>query len=159
MFFQIQTLTSQISIDAALDSQSRSHITRKLRNKLGGSPPPSAYASYAPGGSTTSILPAAVVPVPNQNSLSVDELPSPFPLPLTASAPSGAYGNSGGGGTGQKRKHKGGGVQPQALTGLGKAIQMLTAGKELEVESDLSEIRRGAKRRRAAASGPAHGKP
>ncbi|EJD07424.1 uncharacterized protein FOMMEDRAFT_73761 [Fomitiporia mediterranea MF3/22] len=152
--------------DAALDSQSRSHITRKLRNKLGGSPPPSGYAGgYTYGNNNAnglSSLPATVVPVPNPHSLSVDELPSPFPLPLIASAPNGAYGsgNGGGGGGGgggpQKRKHKGGGVQPQALTGLGKAIQQLTAAKELEVDSDLSEIRRGAKRRRAAAAGPQH---
>lgn len=146
-----------VLLDATLDSQSRSHITRKLRNKLGGSPPPSGYSGYTSTNGVTS-LPATVVPVPNPNSLSVDELPSPFPLPLTASAPNGAYGNSngsgggGGGGAGQKRKHKGGGVQPQALTGLGKAIQQLTAAKELEVDSDLSEIRRGAKRRRAAAT-------
>ncbi|KAH8116307.1 hypothetical protein DFH11DRAFT_1579855 [Phellopilus nigrolimitatus] len=139
--------------DAALDSQSRSHITRKLRNKMGGSPPPPAYAGYLAGGS--SALPATVVPVPNPHSLAVDELPSPFPLPLTASAPPGGYNGSGNGGGGQKRKNKGGGVQPQALTGLGKAIQQLTAGKELEVENDLGEIRRYTKRRRAAASGPA----
>ena len=53
-----------------------------------------------------------------------------------------------------RRKAKGaGGAQPQALTGLGKAISQLTPGKEPEIESDLGEIRRGAKRRRAAASG------
>ncbi|KAL5537054.1 hypothetical protein ACEPAF_877 [Sanghuangporus sanghuang] len=148
--------------DATLDSQSRSHITRKLRNKLGGSPPPSGYAGYSSGytnGINTHALPATVVPVPNPNSLSVDELPSPFPLPLTASAPNGAYGSSNGGGSaggGSKRKNRGAGVQPQALTGLGKAIQQLTAAKELEVEADLGDIRRGAKRKRAAATGPGH---
>ncbi|KAI5121884.1 hypothetical protein M0805_001090 [Coniferiporia weirii] len=147
--------------DATLDSQSRSHITRKLRNKMGASSPPSSYAGYgyATGGPGT-MLPATVVPVPNPHSLSVDELPSPFPLPLTASTPAGGYSggggtNGGGGNSGQKRKHKGGGVQPQALTGLGKAIQQLTASKENDVENDLGEIRRGAKRRRAAATGVA----
>lgn len=138
--------------DATLDAQSRSHITRKLRNKLGGSPPPSSYGSYASGngGPGGAALPATVVPVPNPNSLSVDELPSPFPLPLTASAPSGGYTNGSGS---QKRRNKGGGVQPMALTGLGKAIQQLTACKELEVDSDLIDIRRSAKRKRAAATG------
>lgn len=135
--------------DATLEAQSRSHITRKLRNKLGGSPPPSSYGGYASGATTSNgaALPATVVPVPNPNSLSVDELPSPFPLPLTASAPSGGYNNGG-----QKRRNKGGGVQPMALTGLGKAISQLTACKELEVDSDLFEIRRSAKRKRAAAA-------
>jgi hypothetical protein len=137
--------------DATLDAQSRSHITRKLRNKLGGSPPPSSYGGYTSGNATAGAsLPATVVPVPNPNSLSVDELPSPFPLPLTASAPSSGYINGSGG---QKRKAKGGGMQPMALTGLGKAIQQLTTCKELEIDSDLIEIRRSAKRKRAAASG------
>ncbi len=96
-------------------------------------------------------LPATVVPVPNPNSLSVDELPSPFPLPLTSSSLPSGYSNSN---SGQRRKAKGaGGAQPQALTGLGKAISQLTPGKEPEIESDLGEIRRGAKRRRAAAGG------
>lgn len=85
------------------------------------------------------------MPVPNPNSLSVDELPSPFPLPLTSSSlPNGYAGASG------RRKAKSGGVQPQALTGLGKAISQMTAGKEVEIEGDLGEIRRGVKRRRTA---------
>lgn len=41
-------------------------------------------------------------------------------------------------------------MQPQALTGLGKAISQMTAGKEVEIEGDLGEIRRGVKRRRTA---------
>ena len=40
-----------------------------------------------------------------------------------------------------------------ALTGLGKAIQQMAGCKELEIDSDLIEIRRSAKRKRAAASG------
>ena len=52
-----------------------------------------------------------------------------------------------------KRKTKGSGVQPQALTGLGKAISQMSGGKEAEVEYDLGEIRRGAKKRRVAAGG------
>lgn len=121
---------------------------------MGGSPPPS-YSGYA--GGANGVLSTTIVPIPNPHSLAVDELPSPFPLPLTSSVPAGAYGSSSGNGCGgQKRKNKSGGVQPQALTGLGKAIQQLTASKELEVESDLSEIRRSAKRRRNAALGPSH---
>lgn len=123
---------------------------------MGGSPPPSSYGGYTYAAGTS--LPATVVPVPNPNSLSVDELPSAFPLPLTASAPSCGYsgaGSGGNGGSSSKRKHKGGGVQPQALTGLGKAIQQLTSAKENDIENDLGEIRRGAKRRRTAATGAA----
>lgn len=134
--------------DAALDSQSRPHITRKLRNKMGGTSPPPPAFSFSHGQGPPP-LPTTVVPVPNPNSLSVDELPSPFPLPLTSSSLPNGYATSGG----QRKRNKGGGVQPQALTGLGKAIQQLTASKELEVESDLGEIRRGSKRRRAAVTG------
>lgn len=137
--------------DATLDSQSRPHITRKLRNKMGSSPPPS-FSVFSHNGQGYPSLPATVVPVPNPNSLSVDELPSPFPLPLTSSSLPNGYNGS----NGHKRKSKSSGVQPQALTGLGKAIQQLTSGKELEIESDLGEIRRAAKRRRAAATGVTH---
>jgi hypothetical protein len=130
--------------DATLDSQTRPHITRKLRNKLGTSPPPTPFKA----GQTSLQLSATVVPVPNPNSLSVDELPSPFPLPLTSSSLPNGHGNS----NGQRRKAKGGGVQPQALTGLGKAISQLTPGKEIEIDADLGDIRRGTKKRRAAAT-------
>ncbi|KLO08060.1 hypothetical protein SCHPADRAFT_908933 [Schizopora paradoxa] len=147
--------------DATLDSQSRPHITRKLRNKMSSPPPSTSLFGSSHGGASGSQssqfahhqLPATVVPVPNPNSLSVDELPSPFPLPLTSSSLPSGYSNAN---SGQRRKAKGsGGAQPQALTGLGKAIQQLTPGKEPEIESDLGEIRRGAKRRRAAAGGGA----
>ncbi|TDL23761.1 hypothetical protein BD410DRAFT_838768 [Rickenella mellea] len=131
-------------VDSALDSQSRPHITRKLRNKLNNSPPPTPFtAGQAPPTHPTTTF----IPVPNPNSLSIDELPSPFPLPLTSSLlPNGYTGANG------RKKSKGGGVQPQALTGLGKAISQMTSGKEVEIESDMGEIRRGAKRRRAAAT-------
>ena len=116
---------------------------------MGGNSPPPPSFSYSHGQGGTPSLPTTVVPVPNPNSLSVDELPSPFPLPLTSSSLPTGY-NTGGG---QRKRNKGGGVQPQALTGLGKAIQQLTAGKELDIESDLGEIRRGTKRRRTAVPG------
>ncbi len=129
-------------VDAALDSQSRSHITRKLRNKIGSSPPPTPYAA----GATHSSSNGSVALVPNPNSLSVDELPSPFALPLMAShLPSGFSGSS------ARRKPKGAGVQPQALTGLGKSIAQLLPGKEIDIENDLVDIRRHAKRRRTVA--------
>jgi len=96
--------------DASLDSHSRPPITRKLRNKLGTSPPPTPH--YGPntnhsismsGANTftftsnnltglngintnTHHLPFTIGPFSflNPHSLSVDELPSPFPLPLTS---------------------------------------------------------------------------
>jgi len=132
--------------EAALDSQSRPHITRKLRNRLGTSPPPTPLAPHSHG------IPNTAGPTPpgliiNPHSLSVDELPSPFPLPLTAtSLPNTAAGNSGG--NGGRRRPKGGGFQVQAVGGLGKSVASLIGCKETEVDSDLGEIRRGNKRRR-----------
>lgn len=151
-------------VDAALDSQSRPHITRKLRNKLGTSPPPQAAppGAAANGGAGNGQQPpplgAPVLPVPNPHSLAVDEIPSPFPLPLTSSSlPSGHSGGGGGGGGGSGGGGKGKKKAPAppdkyAGTNAGRAIQMLGGGKEAEIENDLGEIRRGAKRRRAAAT-------
>ncbi|KAF8626699.1 hypothetical protein AX15_004723 [Amanita polypyramis BW_CC] len=143
--------------DGSLDSQSRPHITRKLRNKLGTSPPPTplgnSSATYL-NGNGLSNLAITTGPFLNPHSLSVDELPSPFPLPLTStSIPNGGTGGGGGGGggTGGRRRPKGGAHQSQAVGGLGKSISMLTGGRETEIEYDLGEIRRGNKRRRAAA--------
>lgn len=134
------------STEAALDSQSRPHITRKLRNRLGTSPPPTPLASY-PNGVTNGTGPTPPGPITNPHSLSVDELPSPFPLPLTATSllnmTAGSVTNNGG-----RRRPKGGGFQVQAVGGLGKSGASLMGCKETEVESDLGEIRRGNKRRR-----------
>ncbi|KAI0306018.1 hypothetical protein B0F90DRAFT_1695370 [Multifurca ochricompacta] len=125
--------------EATLDSQSRPHITRKLRNRLGTSPPPTPLALH-PNGATNGMGPTLPGPVTNPHSLSVDELPSPFPLPLTAtSLPNMAAGNAGGNGWG---------FQVQAVGGLGKSGASLAGCKETEIESDLGEIRRGNKRRR-----------
>lgn len=132
--------------EAALDSQSRPHITRKLRNRLGTSPPSTPLASH-PNGMPNGVGPTPPGPVTNPHSLSVDELPSPFPLPLTAtSLPNMASGNVSG--NGGRRRPKGGGFQVQAVGGLGKSCASLTGCKETEVDSDLGEIRRGNKRRR-----------
>jgi hypothetical protein len=132
--------------EAALDSQSRPHITRKLRNRLGTSPPPTPLAPH-PNGVLNGVGPTASGPVTNPHSLSVDELPSPFPLPLTAtSLPNMAAGNAGS--NGSRRRPKGGGFQVQAVGGLGKSAASLTGCKETEIDGDLGEIRRGNKRRR-----------
>ncbi|KAF8269667.1 hypothetical protein EI94DRAFT_922783 [Lactarius quietus] len=131
--------------EAALDSQSRPHITRKLRNRLGTSPPPTPLACHSNGiPSTTSTTPPGLIT--NPHSLSVDELPSPFPLPLTStSLPNTAAGSSGG--NGGRRRPKGGGFQVQAVGGLGKSGASLTGCKETEIDSDLGEIRRVKRRR------------
>ncbi|KAK7054130.1 hypothetical protein R3P38DRAFT_2683820 [Favolaschia claudopus] len=148
--------------DASLE-QSRPHITRKLRNKMGGggggtSPPPTplgapAVANGAAGPGLISTLPVTSGPFLNPHSLSVDEIPSPFPLALTATAiPSSASaavapptGPNG------RRRPKGSGTHlSQAIGGLGKSLASLTGCKESEVENDLVEIRRANKRRRAA---------
>ncbi|KAK0218229.1 hypothetical protein IW262DRAFT_1392979 [Armillaria fumosa] len=143
--------------DGALDSQSRPHITRKLRNKMGTSPPPTplgAPASAPNGAGTISGLPITSGPLLNPHSLNVDELPSPFPLPLTSTTiptgPNGANASTGtGAGGGGRRRPKGSGThQSQAIGGLGKSLAMLSGCKEQEIESDLGEIRRGNKRRR-----------
>jgi hypothetical protein len=139
-------LKSILGSEAALDSQSRPHITRKLRNRLGTSPPPTplvAQPNGVPNGTGTT----PTGPVTNPHSLSVDELPSPFPLPLTAtSLPNMTAGNVGG--NGGRRRPKGGGFQVQAVGGLGKSGASLTGCKESEVEGDLGEIRRGGNKRR-----------
>ncbi|THU91940.1 hypothetical protein K435DRAFT_862939 [Dendrothele bispora CBS 962.96] len=148
-----------------VDSQSRPHITRKLRNKLGGtSPPPTPLPAVSANGITPgaiSNLPITSGPFLNPHSLSVDELPSPFPLPLTSTTSSSGAANAnsthhnpGGGPGGGRRRPKGSGThQSQAIGGLGKSLIMLGQCKEMEIESDLGEIRRGNKRRRTAVMG------
>jgi hypothetical protein len=139
-------IADALCTEAALDSQSRPHITRKLRNRLGTSPPPTPLASY-PNGVPIGMGPTPPGPITNPHSLSVDELPSPFPLPLTAtSLPNMAAGNVSN--NGGRRRPKGGGFQVQAVGGLGKSGASLTSCKESEIEGDLGEIRRGNKRRR-----------
>ncbi|KAG2011346.1 hypothetical protein CC2G_011479 [Coprinopsis cinerea AmutBmut pab1-1] len=147
--------------DAALDSHSRPPITRKLRNKMGTSPPPTPHgalgAAQVNGPSGISHLPITSGPFLNPHSLSVDEIPSPFPLALTSTTtPSNANpaGGTGGGTTNGRRRPKGGGAhQHQNIGGLGKSITMLGASKDNEIESDLGDIRRGNKRRRAVQMG------
>lgn len=163
-FIPYLQLTSFFSlIDAALDSTTRPHITRKLRNKLGTSPPPTplgAQGSALPNGvgsgaGLISSLPITTGPFLNPHSLSVDELPSPFPLPLTSTTISNggttnaSAGVSGGGGGGRRRPKANGAHPNQAVGGLGKSLSMLSGCKEPEIDHDLGEIRRGNKRRRA----------
>ncbi|KAF7290913.1 hypothetical protein HMN09_01269800 [Mycena chlorophos] len=134
--------------DASME-QNRPHITRKLRNKMGTSPPPTPLGAAVPNPA----LPVTTGPFLNPHSLSVDDIPSPFPMSLTAGTSSTTNGVPAAapavGGNGRKR-HKGSGTHlSQAIGGLGKSLLALTGCKESEIESDLGEIRR-AKRRRAA---------
>ncbi|KAJ6572599.1 hypothetical protein B0H10DRAFT_1007366 [Mycena sp. CBHHK59/15] len=144
--------------DASME-QSRPHITRKLRNKMGTSPPPTPLGApgtvLAHGAGVISNQPITSGPFLNPHSLAVDEIPSPFPLPLTSTtAPgSGAAASAGPGtaGTNGRRRPKGSGTHlSQAIGGLGKSLAALTGCKESEIENDLVEIRRANKRRRAA---------
>jgi len=138
--------------DAAMDSQSRPHITRKLRNKLGNSPPHSPLGSF-PASTTPTTNPGPVTtgPLTNPHSLNIDELPSPFPLPLTSTQlPNGTFTTATGGNG--RRRNKGGGFQTQTVGGLGKSLAALNSCKEFEIEADLGDIRRGNKRRRNAAA-------
>lgn len=135
-----------------MDLQSRPHITRKLRNKLGPSPPHSPIGSF-PISTTPNSNPGPVTtgPLINPHSLSVDELPSPFPLPLTSTQlPNGTFAtNLTANG---RRRNKAGGFQTQTIGGLGKSLAALSTCKEFEIEADLGDIRRGNKRRRNAAA-------
>lgn len=92
-------------------------------------------------------------PFLNPHSLSVDELPSPYPLPLTSihTNVGNNYGPPATGNNGRRRQ-KGAGREAQTVGGLGKSIAYLSSCKEAEIEHDLGEIRRGNKRRRAAAA-------
>ncbi|KAI6167306.1 hypothetical protein EDD17DRAFT_1539785 [Pisolithus thermaeus] len=141
--------------DPSLDIQSRVHITRKLRNKVGTSPPPTPLGLAAFGITNGSATPITTGPVSNPHSLSVDEIPSPFPFPLTSvTLTNGHHSTTGGGpgGNGSRRRAKVGPGQSTIGSGaLGKSLVMLGQCKDIEIEADLFEIRRGTKRRRAAA--------
>lgn len=146
--------------DVSLDSQIRTHITRKLRNKIGTSPPPTPLGNGAIGLGNGSTTPITSGPLTNPHSLSVDEIPSPFPFPLTAVTLTTGHAASGPGGgltNGNRRRNKGGGTHQGMIGvgGLGKSIGFLTSCKDTEIEADLIEIRRGTKRRRAAAGSSA----
>ncbi|KAG6836994.1 hypothetical protein H0H93_016698 [Arthromyces matolae] len=141
--------------DATLDSSSRQHITRKLRNKLGTSPPPTPIGSAVSSGTQAGLissLPITSGPFLNPHSLSVDELPSPFPLPLTSSTASAPPQGGSTAGAGGRRRPRGNGAGGQHVFGqLGKSLFQLGPCKDLDIENDLNEIRRGNKRRRATA--------
>ena len=150
--------------DGSVDSQSRPHITRKLRNKMGvgTSPPPTPVPGGHPGlgngaGASAATGPVTTGPLLNPHSLSVDELPSLFPLPLISGQSGGGqsygYGTGASGAGNGRRRAKGGGREAHAPGTLGKALGALSGLKEPECEADLGEIRRGNKRRRAAAGG------
>ncbi|KAI0796216.1 hypothetical protein C8Q75DRAFT_745690 [Abortiporus biennis] len=142
--------------EGSLDAQSRPHVTRKLRNKLGGtSPPPTPLSSTTPGFNGISALSSGPItsgPFLNPHSLSVDELPSAFPLPLISAHSNNANGY-GGSTTGTTRKNKrGGGREALSVGGLGKSLSYVWQCKETEIDQDLGEIRRMSKRKRGAAA-------
>ncbi|CDO69654.1 hypothetical protein BN946_scf184851.g42 [Trametes cinnabarina] len=133
----------------------------QVAEQVGGgtSPPPTPLPAGHPGlgnGAIASISsgPVTTGPLLNPHSLSVDELPSPFPLPLISAHSGGgqsyAYGAGTSAGNGRRRA-KGGGREAQAPGTLGKSLNVFNPLKDVEYEADLGEIRRGNKRRRAAA--------
>lgn len=71
---------------------------------------------------------------------------------MTLTNPSSGAGGSSGN-NGSRRRTKGAGLHSSmvGVGGLGKSIAMLGPSKEADIEADLMEIRRGSKRRRAAA--------
>ncbi|KAJ7749235.1 hypothetical protein B0H14DRAFT_3897058 [Mycena olivaceomarginata] len=118
--------------------QSRPHITRKLRNKMGTSPPPTPLGAPVQTNSTgvISTLPVTSGPFFNPHSLSVEEIPSPFPLPLTSTAIPGGGSGAGAGsapapGPNGRRRPKGSGTHlSQAIGGLGKSLAALTGANK-----------------------------
>jgi len=144
-------------VDAALDAHVRQPITRKLRNKLGTSPPPTPLATSvalpalnsAPGKDGAPSIPAG--PFLNPHSLAVDEIPTPFPLPLTSRVPStsGAAAAAATTVAATKRKPKAAGKDKNEVA---KSLIIFFELHQGEIESDLGELRRGNKRRRAAAA-------
>ena len=160
-FFSINTFMHPFNLsylDASLDSHSRPPITRKLRNKLGTSPPPTPHYgsntnhSISMSGSNTFSftsnnltglngintnthhLPFTIGPFSflNPHSLSVDELPSPFPLPLTSThINNGGSGAASGGAAGNSNGPSNGGRR-RAKGGGGNQGQALGGlGKSL----------------------------
>jgi len=157
--------------DASLDSQSRPHITRKLRNKLNGSPPPPVAApTTRPNLSTPPPYFSGAGALLNPNTLLVDEIPSPFPLPLVSSTPQAYdpyrytvvfdsyYADK----EERRPKNRKGVVINKNLHGLGPSLKIFNGpdggagekagyraiAKEHEVEEDLFKLRRGTKRKR-----------
>jgi hypothetical protein len=81
---------------------------------------------------------------PTPYGQAMDDINSPYPQSLMAIQPPANLAN------GRKRQPRGAGREVIPVT-LGKATGSLTMLKEGEIESDLQDIRRGMKRRRAAA--------
>lgn len=98
----------------------------------------------------------------NPYSLALDTLPSPFPLALPLREPpprrggkQAALANQGQGGGGKGANVDGGqaaGAGTGASAGLGKAIHCIVGAKDLYIEADLTELRRGARRKRQVAA-------
>ncbi|KAI0039490.1 hypothetical protein FA95DRAFT_1612535 [Auriscalpium vulgare] len=107
--------------------------------------PHAAFCARHPNGVAG---PVVSVLITNPHSLVVNELPLPFPLPLTATSAPATTAGCATGVTGRRRA-KGDGFQVQAVGGVGKSGAGLAVCKDTKIESDLGEIRRGNKRRRA----------
>lgn len=150
--------------DASLDAQSRPHVTRKLRNKLAPGNTNGNGRSPSPLFAPHVALPTQynTTPLTNPYSLVLDTLPSPFPLALPLKEPPTRRGGkqaapaqqAQSNGLGNGRAGNGdGGLIPivgtGAAIGLGKSLAGLTGAREMDVESDLLELRRGARRKRA----------
>jgi hypothetical protein len=145
--------------DASADPQSRPHVTRKLRNKISGNGSAGGRSpSPMPNGNTSSQTnPHALT---NPYSLALDTLPSPFPLALPLRDPPTRRGgkqqapNQPGQGGGKSVNAEGGvqGGGTNTTGPLGKALYALQGAKDAEIEADLNELRRGARRKRQAAA-------
>ncbi|KAG1734965.1 hypothetical protein EDD22DRAFT_921520 [Suillus occidentalis] len=125
------------------DAQSRSHITRKLRNKVSTSPPTplTLRGETLLNGSLGSNAPVTTGPF-------ID----PHSLPVTLTNPSSGAGASPGTNV-SRRCTKGAGLHSSmvGVGGLGNIIAMLAPSKETDIGAHLMEIRRGSKWHRAAA--------
>ena len=163
IFLQSHSL-STYCLDASLDAQSRPHVTRKLRNKIAPSHSANGGRSPSPLSAPHFALPTQsnTTPLSNPYSLALDTLPSPFPLPLPLKEPPPRRGGKQGApaqqaqsnGLGNGRAGNGDtalmpAVGTGAAMGLGKSLAGLTGARDMDIEGDLTELRRGARRKRA----------
>lgn len=157
-------VTLIFSLDASLDAQSRPHVTRKLRNKVAPSHSANGGRSPSPFSVPHTTLPTQsnTTPLANPYSLALDTLPSPFPLALPLKEPplrrggkqaapaqqvqSNGLGNGRAGNSDNTLLPV---VGTGAAMGLGKSLVGLTGAREMDIEGDLTELRRGARRKRA----------
>jgi hypothetical protein len=87
-----------------------------------------------------------LIPMNGSYGTGVDDIVSPYPLSLTSTISTSANSTT----NGRRRPNRGGARDGAGLV-LGRAALSLTGLREGETESDLGDIRKGVKRRRAAA--------